>query len=93
MASGEEAAAGAEGGLGECVGNDGLLPHWAVCDFLGDSCYRTVRVGDNGLIEFQDRDMTGSDRRLRYAGVVAKPEGVGGKLMPGVRSLTRLSQS
>ena len=59
------------------------LPHWAVCDFLGDECYRTVRVGHNGLIEFQDRDMTGSARKLRYAGAVAQPDGSGCRLAPG----------
>jgi hypothetical protein len=59
------------------------LPHWAVCDFLGDDCYRKVRVGDNGLIEFQDRDMTGSAMSLRYCGLVEQPDGTGCRLAPG----------
>lgn len=58
------------------------LPHWAVCDFLGDDCYRDVRVGDNGLIEFQDRDLTGSAVKLRFAGVVQQPDGSGVRLAP-----------
>lgn len=59
------------------------LPHWAVCDFLGDDCYRKVRVGDNGLIEFQDRDLTGSAMKLRYAALVQQPDGTGCRLAPG----------
>ncbi len=59
------------------------LPHWAVCDFLGDECYRTVRVGHDGLIAFQDRDLTGSAVKLRFAGVVAQPDGTGCRLAPG----------
>lgn len=59
------------------------LPHWAVCDFLGDECFRTVRVGHNGLFEFQDRDLTGAACKLRFAGVVAQPDGTGCRLAPG----------
>ena len=59
------------------------LPHWAVCDFLGDECYRTVRVGNNGLIEFQDRDLLGSASKLRFAGIVQQPDGTGCRLAPG----------
>lgn len=61
------------------------LPHWAVCDFLGDDCYRTVRVGSNGLIEFQDRDITGVAMKLRYAAVVQQPDGRGCRLAPGAQ--------
>jgi hypothetical protein len=59
------------------------LPHWAICDFLWDACYRKVRVGNNGLIEFQDRDMTGSAMKLRYVGLVEQPDGTGCRLAPG----------
>lgn len=59
------------------------LPHWAVCDFLGEDCYRTVKVGDNGLIAFQDRDLTGTAVKLRFAGIVAQPDGTGCRLAPG----------
>lgn len=64
-------------------GNLVRLPHWAVCDFLGDECYRTVRVQNDGLIKFNDRDLTGSDVTLRFVGIVAQPDGSGCKLMPG----------
>ncbi len=59
------------------------LPHWAVVDFLGDECYRTIKVGHDGLIAFQDRDLTGSACKLRFAGVVAQPDGTGCRLAPG----------
>jgi hypothetical protein len=59
------------------------LPHWAVCDFLGDECYRSVKVAGDGLLKFQDRDLTGSDVTLRFAGVVAQPDGSGCKLARG----------
>jgi hypothetical protein len=59
------------------------VPHWAVCDFLGDDCYRTVRVGNDGLFAFQDRDLTCSQQKLRYAALVAQPDGSGARLAPG----------
>ena len=64
---------------------DGLkrLPHWAVVDFLGDECFRRVRVGHDGLIAFQDRDLTGSAVKLRFAGAVMQPDGTGCRLAPG----------
>ncbi len=64
---------------------DGLqrLPHWAVVDFLGDECFRRVRVGHDGLIAFQDRDLTGSAVKLRFAGAVMQPDGTGCRLARG----------
>ncbi len=59
------------------------LPAWAVCDFLGDDCYRTVRVGHDGLFAFQDRELTCSQQKLRYAALVAQPDGSGARLAPG----------
>jgi hypothetical protein len=59
------------------------LPHWAVIDFLGDECFREARVGHDGLFAFQDRDLTGTPRKLRYAGIVRQPDGTGCRLAPG----------
>lgn len=60
------------------------LPAWAVVDFLGDDCYRTVTVGRDGLIAFQDRELTGLPCKYRYAGMVMQPDGSGARLTPGV---------
>lgn len=59
------------------------LPHGAVCDFLGEECFRSVRVGNNGLIEFQDKDLTGCAVKLRFVAMVAQPDGSGCRLAPG----------
>lgn len=65
------------------AGNLKRVPHCAICDFLGDDCYRTVRIGHDGLMSFQDRDLTGSTRKLRYTGIVVQPDGTGCHLSPG----------
>ena len=59
------------------------VPHWAVTDFLGAECYREARVGQNGLFEFQDRDLIGTARKLRFTAVAVRPDGTGERLMPG----------
>jgi hypothetical protein len=59
------------------------LPLWAVIDFLGEDCYRTASVGGNGMFEFQDRDMLGSPRKVRFLNVVKCPDGTAVQLAEG----------
>lgn len=42
-----------------------------------------MRVGNNGLIEFQDKDLTGCSVKLRFVAMVAQPDGSGCRLAPG----------
>jgi len=59
------------------------LPLWAVIDFLGDDCYRTVKVNHKGLFEFQDRDIFGTDRKVRFYNAVKCPDGTEVQLAEG----------
>ncbi|MBR0066760.1 MAG: hypothetical protein IJQ00_04125 [Kiritimatiellae bacterium] len=59
------------------------LPLWAVLDFLGDDCYRVVTVGKRGLIEFQDRDLYGTDRKVRFYAACLQPDGSTAMLAEG----------
>ena len=68
-----------EAGAGALV----RLPHCAVVDFLGDDCYRTVRVGRRHLIEFQDRDIFGTSQTMRYVALLVQPDGSGVWLREG----------
>ena len=68
-----------EAGAGALV----RLPHCAVVDFLGEDCYRTVRVGRRHLIEFQDRDIFGTSQTMRYVALLVQPDGTGVWLREG----------
>lgn len=59
------------------------LPIWAVVDFLGDDCFRTVTVGKKSLLEFQDRDMYGTERKVRFLSVCVQPDGTSVMLAEG----------
>jgi hypothetical protein len=59
------------------------LPLWSLVDFLGDECFRTVKVGDNGLFEFQDRDLLGSPRKVRFLNIAQCPDGTAVQLVGG----------
>lgn len=59
------------------------LPPWAIIDFLGEDCYRTVRLDNQGLLTFQDKDLTGFPCKLRFAGTVMQPDGSRASLVPG----------
>ena len=64
-------------------GNLTRLPLWMIVDFLGEACYRTVNVGHNGLMEFQDRDMLGAPRKVRFLNAVQCPDGSAVQLAEG----------
>lgn len=68
-----------EAGAGSLV----RLPPWALIDFLGDDCFRTVRVGSRKLMEFQDRDLFGTAQTLRYLALCVQPDGTGVWLREG----------
>lgn len=59
------------------------LKPWAIIDFLGEDCYRTVRLDGQGLLTFQDKDLTGFPCKLRFAGTVMQPDGSRASLVPG----------
>lgn len=59
------------------------VPAWALVDFLGEDCYRTVRVGPKHLMEFQDRDLFGTAQTMRYMSLCVQPDGTGAWLREG----------
>lgn len=59
------------------------IPLWSVIDFLGDDCYRKVTVGKKNLMEFQDRDTYGTERKIRFLAIVLQPDGSTARLEEG----------
>lgn len=67
------------------MGKSGLVtvPPWALVDFLGEDCFRKVRVGVKMLMEFQDRDLFGSAQMFRYMALCVQPDGSAAWLREG----------